>query len=256
MKSSKTQNKADGGLHGGIDDAYIMKYFLAEHKVAIHDIIMLSQGDNSTSGADIMGKLCDFFSSQRRGFVIYFSGHGNKDGDWVLTKDFVLKFDDIFQAFANRKIPGQFKDQRSTQKLLIISDTCHSGLWVEKLLEKRQAQEDATQVWVQAGCHANQKSNGTAFGSLFTSIWAEANQLHNKQLGDDLTPIEVKREEEFVADTDQQPAASIDGVTFILDIGNGVGMTNYWVPMISRKLLAGRHCSYEGTWAGPQAEES
>jgi len=58
--------------------------------------------------------------------IIYYSGHGNVDGDWVF-KDGVITFDDVENY--NDKIETGFV-------VNVISDCCYSGKWCDKSAQR------------------------------------------------------------------------------------------------------------------------
>lgn len=241
--SASRAQRQDGGLDGGISDLYHVNSFLTKKRgVSVYETYTFSQGDQIERRPELLVQLREFFSSARRGFVIHFSGHGNQNGDWELTKGAVLTFEDIFQAFAERcsdTLPSEAL--RSAQKLLIVADCCYSGKWVRRLQELRQQQDapqDATQVWVQAGCSAEQFSMEKDTGGLFTQLWVQDGQLHNSKAIDELPPEAVDQEQKITDDLEQSPDASIDSLTHILEIGKGLGITKCWWPMVRDAPLA------------------
>lgn len=76
-----------------------------------------------------------FFSSDANHYIINYYGHGNKNnGNWCFAKGEEI---DVLELLKLWKNSNGFKNKRH---LIILSDTCHSGYWINKLeeLEKNQ----------------------------------------------------------------------------------------------------------------------
>lgn len=78
---------------------------------------------------EVVNYIHDFFrycKSKRLKPIIYYSGHGDEDGDWVFPDD-VVTFDDVERY--NNKIDTGYV-------INVISDCCFSGRWVQQSNKK------------------------------------------------------------------------------------------------------------------------
>lgn len=118
-----------------------------------------------------------------RNYVLYYSGHGEEDsGNWVIGKaDMdeveVVTFEEILLLWKNS--PAYLYKQ-----LLIISDSCHSGRWVEKL-----NQLDIN-VHMYASCRSYETCTDTTKGGDFTRLILEDRRRNEPEL--DFSPIRTR----------------------------------------------------------------
>ena len=111
-----------------------------------------------------------FQDIDRKRFVIYYSGHGKHNGDWVLNDGNgggiyeSISLNDILFLWHHRKTNPNFK-----QDLVLISDSCHSGHWVDIL--KRLKPDD---IWMQAASRANEYSYDGIDGGIFTTKYVSS----------------------------------------------------------------------------------
>lgn len=228
--------KGDGGLQGTIDDLYMMNHFLKSRDVSIDQMHTLTQGERPGIREIILSQLKNLFDSKRLGFVLYFTGHGSEHGDWVLGQQSILTFSDVYDAFVSRCCPPE-AGLRAMQKLLIIADSCCSGRWVQQLEAKRRQQgssPDADRVFVQAACCADQATRDQETGGLFTKLYTEPKlvKLHDGGTMDCLSAQEKSDEVGWISRlSGQVPDASIAGLTFVVNIGKGLGLTKCWAAL-------------------------
>lgn len=98
--------------------------------------------------------------------IIYYTGHGTaENGSWCFEKypeqtsrDY-LSFKELETLWKNRQ------NKSSEQKLIIISDSCHSGYFV--------SQNESTDIFVQSSCMSSEWSYCNYDGSVFTQWWAK-----------------------------------------------------------------------------------
>jgi len=108
-------------------------------------------------------------------FVVYFSGHGNRQtGNWILT-DGEITLQDIYDLFIS------YAPLASC--ISIIADCCHSGSWVDQLTS-RPLDLDINRLSIQASCQRDEVCWDTKVGGLFTKSWVsgEYTKLAKRQL--------------------------------------------------------------------------
>jgi len=102
-----------------------------------------------------------FFKASNRieTFILYYTGHGNDLGDWVF-EDGEISLRDILANFEKRSNPSKNRNYDSKQSnfpvLVIISDCCYSGKWIEEMTEYHTSKK--MRVVLVTACNATQKA--------------------------------------------------------------------------------------------------
>lgn len=91
--------------------------------------------------------------------VVYYTGHGDKEGNWSTSNGFVT-FESLIKLWKDSKA------YQESAELIIVADCCYSGQWVAKL-----KQSDVNRVSIMASCKADEKSFDTTKGGAFTVEW-------------------------------------------------------------------------------------
>lgn len=113
-----------------------------------------------------MEKIQEAFESRKHeDVIIYYSGHGmggekgDTHGAWCFY-DGIIRPKDVILSWR----VANYRHPMKGRKLLIISDSCFSGQWVDDAKHYKT-------IYVQAACKPDQKSSDTAKGGLFTQTW-------------------------------------------------------------------------------------
>jgi len=101
-------------------------------------------------------------------FVLVFTGHGQPGtGDWLIN-EFAVRAMDVFRMweFARRHV-------HEDARLIIVSDSCHSGMWLEALQTLPDVPwKYCRNIAVQAACKSSEKSFELGEqGSVFLQLW-------------------------------------------------------------------------------------
>lgn len=132
-------------------------------------------------------------------FVLYYSGHADKDGDWSFYDNYIV-LDDVVSALHDvLKISGTW----NPTPVFIICDCCHAGKWTQELKSMHDDQENKVNVSfisVVAACGQVENARASKFslmmfaGSDEASIKdyiAEYKPSINKG-GSECRPLEVR----------------------------------------------------------------
>ena len=85
---------------------------------------------------EMLDAIRDFFQQVKRKFILYYSGHGEEDsGNWAIGRPDereveIVSLEELLSLW--RRSPSS-----DYKRLLIVSDSCHSGAWVNKLKRMR-----------------------------------------------------------------------------------------------------------------------
>lgn len=98
----------------------------------------------STFHVSLHGHFCYRFFTQKEvsSFLVYYTGHGNKSGNWVLPNrcSNVVKLRQILNVWSEATI--RYSTESDPQRrLLLICDSCYSGRWVKALNRCHQCQQ-------------------------------------------------------------------------------------------------------------------
>jgi hypothetical protein len=102
-----------------------------------------------------------YFKREEAGHVIYYTGHGDTNGDWHFT-DGKITFDWISQAFKSYA-PANANKYR---KCILICDCCYSGKWADRASE---IHDENMIVIAAAG------SYGKAVDNIFSKVFTKLN---------------------------------------------------------------------------------
>jgi len=155
-------NKAND-LKGVIADVSLMYQFA--HDRGIHVSKIFSDVDSTSVNRNtVLQKLQEVFRSGYDDVLLYYSGHGRQsDGAWLFEDaggmhDFLTP-DDVIMEWR--------KATSVDQKLIVVSDSCHSGWWVEAAYK-----EGSGRIVVQAASGISELSEDSISGGVFTRAWA------------------------------------------------------------------------------------
>ena len=166
-------SKADGNLEGILLDLENMRKKLLSPDVEEQqrfrnrcDIYNVWNQQRRQGKKEMLEAITDFFGQVKRNFILYYSGHGEANsGNWVIGKPDVrevevVSLDELLSLW--RKSPSS-----DYKRLLIISDSCHSGAWVDKL-EKMHKSNVNCNISMIASCQADESCTDTRMGGDFT----------------------------------------------------------------------------------------
>jgi len=85
---------------------------------------------------DVEQKIIDYFKLKKHKYIIYYTGNGNKDGNWSFT-DNDLSIEELINLYETYCPFVKFSDDKycNNSELVIISDCSYSGNWMHKLCE-------------------------------------------------------------------------------------------------------------------------
>uniref|UniRef100_A0A7S0FAL4 Peptidase C14 caspase domain-containing protein n=1 Tax=Pyrodinium bahamense TaxID=73915 RepID=A0A7S0FAL4_9DINO len=170
--AAQPPNTKAGNLSGTISDVALMYRFLTQ-KLGVPVQKMFADVDTaSTNRALVMTAIRAAFDKGCDDVLLYYSGHGKQgDGAWcfeapgsVGINEFVTP-QEVLGAWRGRA------SKRAGQKLIIISDSCHSGWWVEAAVA--EGQQTGELIIVQAACGVSEQSEDTPDGGVFTKIFVK-----------------------------------------------------------------------------------
>eukprot|EP00931_Biecheleriopsis_adriatica_P115757 TRINITY_DN91510_c0_g1_i1.p1 TRINITY_DN91510_c0_g1~~TRINITY_DN91510_c0_g1_i1.p1 ORF type:complete len:231 (-),score=12.31 TRINITY_DN91510_c0_g1_i1:165-857(-) len=152
------------------------KFLTQDRKIAVRK--MFSDVDANAVNHDIvLNSIKDAFNSGIHDIVLYYSGHGRqRDGAWCFEvpnsnghDNAFLKPADILSAWRTRRrgVPDQ--------QLIIISDSCHSGWWVDAAKERKDKQ-----IIVQAACDITECSYDSPTGGVFTQQYVQGLDMNHE----------------------------------------------------------------------------
>lgn len=110
--------------------------------------------------------------------VVYYTGHGNEQGDWCFP-DGAITFDDIMTASANG---GKFP--------ILLCDCCHSGEWVYKASNKRK---NGSGPHVVAAAGGSQQDKKLAYNRVFADAVFNKKAEAKEKLYSNSRAISTKR---------------------------------------------------------------
>jgi hypothetical protein len=126
---------------------------------------------------DMVQKLDRMFKkSDQDVFIIYYTGHGSRTGDWVISHESTqgqirierISLDELLRMWEHY----QCKDAQ----LIIIADSCHSGAWVKEINAKDPQKIRVSMI---SSCSDYETCSDSPKGGHFTNYFLDNNQ--NKQ---------------------------------------------------------------------------
>ena len=174
----KSDKSAKGNLDGTVSDITTM-YRTLMKTTGVYIPKLYSDTDPKTTNKEaVLGSIKELFDDKKRkGFILYYSGHGQKDtGNWcfegkrkimaddgVIKEEYVIReyisLNDIMKLWNNREKNDSFE-----QWLFIIADCCYSGAWVNILKNDLKPHN----IQMQAACGHNELSVDSLEGGMFT----------------------------------------------------------------------------------------
>jgi hypothetical protein len=111
-------------------------------------------------------------------YMLYYAGHGSSDRGALCMEDGKIHLSDIISVWKRR--PGS----RRGQKLVIVADSCYSGLMIRELQAIPKGERDTLNVGIQAACRHDELSSGGIFTEVFTMKQLENRNFHWQQTAD------------------------------------------------------------------------
>ena len=180
-------SRADGNLEGILLDLENMRRNLLSDVPAgddkksllrLHcDIYNVWNQQRHQGKKEMLDAIRDFFHQVKRNFILYYSGHGEEgSGNWAIgrpdsNKVETVSLEDLLSLW--RRSPSS-----DYKRLLIVSDSCHSGAWVDKL-ERMQR----INVSMMASCKAGETCTDTIKGGDFTRSFLKEREEDAPPLG-------------------------------------------------------------------------
>jgi hypothetical protein len=112
-------------------------------------------------------------------YMLYYAGHGSQDRGAFIMEDGKIYLSDIISVWRDR--PGL----RRGQKLVIVADSCFSGLMIRELKAIPKEERDVLNIGIQAACLHDEESSGGTFTKAFTMKQLENRNFHWQQEADD-----------------------------------------------------------------------
>lgn len=158
----------DGNLNGSFMDVALVRALCLKQGISISSI-KTGDGKSGDSKNEVSLAIKNLFDQKLDHNVVYYSGHGTKDGGaWCFedkdNKIEYLNFEDVLSLWNSRS------NAHDAQRLYIISDSCFSGQWCDKA-EKLSLKN----VYIQAATRANELAIDTMNGGWFTMAWVNSN---------------------------------------------------------------------------------
>jgi len=113
-------------------------------------------------------------------FFLYYSGHGDEDGNFVMDDGSKISFDDVVQLWTANLNERRDGHGRRRRRLIIVADCCFSGKWVQKLKQYFKT-EPGVSIGIQAACREDEYSIDTAFTKEFGQKIAEGTNFKWKK---------------------------------------------------------------------------
>lgn len=174
FRGSKEDEKRikSGNLISTIMDISLVRKLFLSKGIKIHAMKMASKETKNTR-SDVMSSLESLFDSNYQNCFIFYSGHGgSKSGRWCFEKYSVDKTDDVeYEWISLSDIMALWNARfikNSKQQLIIISDSCFSGKWIEEAIKSK-----LTGVIIQTSCRPCEVAHDTIDGGLFTKKWVK-----------------------------------------------------------------------------------
>lgn len=101
--------------------------------------------------------------------VVYYTGHGEEgSGDWVLANDEVLSLEDVVNQFRSL-----CSNSVQRANILVISDCCYSGQWLQRAEQLQQDGEFNTSSGdeISLAIQASAGPTDAAYAEFFTTAW-------------------------------------------------------------------------------------
>lgn len=156
--------------------------------------------ENPPTSVTPLEQIKQFFTVTAFNYVLYFSGHGDTDGDWQISYKNMdgekiytyITLEQIIQIFL--KAVGERpwgEELTGRSRLLIVSDCCHSGAWINRLrdltkdvwLYGKNIGWDIEGIGIQAASRSYQSSKFGNTLSMFSEFFAgKLEKITRKQI--------------------------------------------------------------------------
>ena len=152
------------------------KCFLDTRYIQVYDVWSQRRDEGKKEMLQAIEK---FFQEEYDRYILYYSGHGTKDGNWAIGRtdrsgkcyEEVVTLENILSLWIKSNTESQvgcFNRQQRPAHLIIIADSCHSGAWVDKI--NLQLKDDVmTNVSMIASCKATELCTDSPEGGDFTA---------------------------------------------------------------------------------------
>eukprot|EP00301_Raphidiophrys_heterophryoidea_P012962 c20291_g1_i1.p1 GENE.c20291_g1_i1~~c20291_g1_i1.p1 ORF type:complete len:390 (-),score=57.07 c20291_g1_i1:199-1368(-) len=173
LSAKVSKDGTRSGLQGVLRDLMLARAFLIQNMYRIFECLHGMRLFKS----EVLAATALFFAQDSKPvhFLVYFSGHGNRQtGNWIFT-DGEIALQEIYDLFVAYAPPSSC--------LSVVADCCHSGAWVEQLLS-RPHDLDHGRFCIQAACQRDEVCWDTKVGGMFTKSWVsgEYSKLAKRQM--------------------------------------------------------------------------
>ena len=194
-------------LNGVVQDANKVHKFLTQQQHMV-ECDMLVQRPNQGMH-EMLDSIRSRFKTQDVDVIfLYYTGHGTREnGDWAIARAYS---NEGFETISLHKILEFWNETQKARnkdcQLIIISDSCYSGTWVEEINQRKKSNDPAVaNVSMVASCKAEETCSETADGGEFTTHLLRP--LHSSPVYTDNIKIIAELPE------DPEPAITTEPVT-------------------------------------------
>jgi len=152
--NGQAKNKANSGRLDTKSDIADCKQYFGKHEATMMCYGEYEVGGNVGKSSECLQYIKKFFECCKRDEVapvIYYTGHGDANGDWCFPEG-KISWKDLLDLYSESKL---------TQVPSILSDCCHSGTWCWRAAEHQKKSGQKLQVI--AACNHNKLATNKLF---------------------------------------------------------------------------------------------
>ncbi|KAL4447053.1 hypothetical protein ABPG74_013905 [Tetrahymena malaccensis] len=160
-------------------------------QLIVRNTVSFEKDDDIKNKIKVGESLKNFFDIEdSEGSIIYFNGHGNNNGDWILTiknneedldlvvdKDRVMDFDQLYNCYWKQR-----RNAAQNNHLFLIIDCCSANKWVEKAKQFTDISIITAQQEINKGKYVSkiQRSIGSYFTIYFCNTFNPVQENQQK----------------------------------------------------------------------------
>lgn len=222
-------------LQGVNSDAHKFSDYLKMCNCPYYLKNMWLQDEYSDQGKNEMVQKIDrmFKESEQDVFLIYYTGHGSKTGDWVVPQE-LQSGQQVIESVSLDELLTIWEHRLSKNaQLIIIADSPHSGAWVKEIDKKDPRKINVSMI---SSCKDNEICTESSSGGHFTSFFL--NNTKNEWKNSKFTPSYTKN---MFCFTPQKRSA--DNALYDEDIHavEPVIRSSSWEPLTPREPIVDQH---------------